>query len=349
MPIRFCSLIARTAALSASRAIAALLAITIAPAILAPTVALAQGTLPTGNLVTNPSANNGISGWTNVEGQFSVRTSPAPTFVFWGGTAARSDGIQIIDLHAWAAQIDTGCVTASFSALLGGWEAQADQARVTFFPMNSAFERFQNGWGLGPVTPAQRGNVTRLLARSHSGFPLPVGTRYLEVWVLCERFSGTNNDGYADDISVQLSQVPGCCDLKQGVRPDGTGDYAELWRSTGGDYLELPTYAENPSSLVRIVRARWFRNQTLIADQAANGASLPLSGLFSTTLAWAQTGTSRSKLIFNRVHPEAAGRYTVELTGSCGSVRVLTWDVRVWGCDRGTVTCREQSVVLRHI
>ena len=337
MPIRFCSLIARTAALSASRAIAALLALTIAPAILAPTVALAQGTLPTGNLVTNPSANNGISGWTNVQGQFSVRTSAPPTFVFWGGTAASSVGRQDIGVWSWAAQIDSGCVTASFEARLGGFEAQADNAYVVFEFLNASGAVITNSQ-LGPVTAAQRGNVTQLLQRSNSGVGLPPGTRTIRVGVYCQRSSGTNNDGYADDISVRLFEVPGCCTASApvSISPSFPLQSTTLFASPGQFVRLIANIGSNSPSSYSRLRLLW--NGTTLFD----GAPVLLD-TFPPTLAQhfqVSRATSCSlnspwqpTVSISNVQPESAGIYTLEFTGRCGRVEQLSWTLYV-GCEQ---------------
>ncbi|MFN7744507.1 MAG: hypothetical protein ACK5Q8_13870 [Phycisphaerales bacterium] len=332
MPIRFCSLIARTAALSASRAIAALLALTIAPAILAPSVALAQGTLPTDNLVINPSANNGLTGWTNVQGQFSVRTSAPPTNVFWGGAAASSVGRQDIGVWSWAAQIDSGCVTASFEARLGGFEAQADNAYVVFEFLNASGAVITNSQ-LGPVTAAQRGNVTQLLQRSSAGIGLPPGTRTIRIGVYCQRSSGTNNDGYADDISVRLFEVPGCCDVPASVAPNTTLKQKSVFAVPGQELFLDPARVGSQADPTRL---RFIHNGRVFYDGSATVPwNVPFYFIGTTTQATLRVTSQGLPRIYVPRIVDAEGQFTLELTSACGKVESLTWNV-VLGCSQST-------------
>ncbi len=168
-------------------------------------IASAQGPLPSGNLVFNPSAQNGTSGW-SLEGQFSVRSLAMPgspdSLSFWGGTSAVARGTQLIDVRNWADKIGQSCVEMTLSALLGGWQNQTDSATVRVDFLTSDFFTISSVT-IGPVTNAERGNTTRMLSRSGT-WMVPASTGYLRVVVTSTRGSGTNNDGYADDISVVL-------------------------------------------------------------------------------------------------------------------------------------------------
>jgi hypothetical protein len=57
---------------------------------------------------------------------------------------------------------------------------------------------------IGPVTAADRSDQTGLLERIHAG-TLPAGTRIVEIEVLFRKDTGSNNDGYADNISLVLT------------------------------------------------------------------------------------------------------------------------------------------------
>jgi hypothetical protein len=99
--------------------------------------------------------------------------------------------------------IDSGNATFNLSAFLGGFSSQEDNASL------SAIFRNSGGTGLGtfsigPVTAANRGNTTGLLARSTTG-TVPIGTRDILVTLSMTRFSGTANDGYADNLSLVLT------------------------------------------------------------------------------------------------------------------------------------------------
>ena len=57
---------------------------------------------------------------------------------------------------------------------------------------------------IGPVTAADRSDQTGLLARSATGL-VPEGTRSVDLTVALTRLEGTNNDGYADNISFDVN------------------------------------------------------------------------------------------------------------------------------------------------
>ncbi len=57
---------------------------------------------------------------------------------------------------------------------------------------------------IGPVTPSDRNDITGLLERTSTG-KLPAGTRTVEIEILFRKKSGSNNDGYADALSLVLT------------------------------------------------------------------------------------------------------------------------------------------------
>jgi hypothetical protein len=60
---------------------------------------------------------------------------------------------------------------------------------------------------IGPVTQSDRGSITALLYREVNVI-LPVNTRTIEVQIEMDRFQGSFNNGYADNLSLSLTAVP---------------------------------------------------------------------------------------------------------------------------------------------
>jgi len=168
------------------------------------------------------AANNGQvvkpAGWTTTgeftavqygaSGGFPDANSPGPKDRgkndFEGGNVAKSTGTQTISLAKSAAAIKTGAVRFTFSAWLGGFEGQRDNATATV--------AFEDGSGatllkatLGPVTPQERNNVTGLLLRETSG-AVPKTAAQAVVTIVFTRYEGIYNDGSADNISLVLSK-----------------------------------------------------------------------------------------------------------------------------------------------
>jgi hypothetical protein len=183
------------------------------------------------NLVRNPGAESGpgatsdtavapIPRWTTARGFTAVRygtgfTGGGGAFpgapqgggrnFFAGGptsATATATATQRINVAGSAGKIDAGGVTATLSALIGGYLDRADNGRV------SAIFRSANGKALGrltvgPVTPAARGNATGLIPVSGNK-RVPRKTRSIEVVLLARRVTGFYNDAYFDNISLKL-------------------------------------------------------------------------------------------------------------------------------------------------
>lgn len=127
--------------------------------------------------------------------------------VFYGGTnpstvsipGVSTTGTQSIDAGALA----TGGQPFRLSADLGGYATQADYATVT--------AAFQDDKGatvgsavIGPVTAAQRGNVSSLVHQAWYG-TVPAGTEKILVTVATVGVSsGANSDGTADNLNLTI-------------------------------------------------------------------------------------------------------------------------------------------------
>jgi hypothetical protein len=123
-------------------------------------------------------------------------------FFAGGPNVATSTADQDVNVSGAAAEIDAGGLTAYLTGALGGFGSQHDDAKVsaTFLGSN------QNPLGtiaIGPVSEAERNGATTLLNRSAST-AVPPGTRAIFVRVTATRVDGTYDDGYADNVSLQL-------------------------------------------------------------------------------------------------------------------------------------------------
>jgi uncharacterized protein (TIGR03437 family) len=162
-----------------------------------------------------------IPGWIT-DGQASIckygtggppdASSPGPSDrgnnYFFGGASVRAVLSQSVNVSTWAPQIDSGTQPYILSGWLGGWQDQNDNALV-----RANFRNVSNvilsSAVIGPVTAADRNNVTGLLLRAATG-ALPMGTRSIEVVLEMTRVSGSANDAYADSLSLVLSASAGC-------------------------------------------------------------------------------------------------------------------------------------------
>jgi hypothetical protein len=189
--------------------------------------ATAGAQVPSGNLLTNgnaeavPGSSDGVTvvvppGWTT-DGSFTEVAYGTPEFLTtddsasWGGGAsffaggpdnAASSATQVVSVGSAGAQIDGGGISATLSALLGGYLTQTDAATVTATFLNAAGATVGT-LAVGPVTPDDRQSATTLLSRTATA-AVPAGTRSISVRIDATRNEGAFNDGYVDNVSLTL-------------------------------------------------------------------------------------------------------------------------------------------------
>jgi hypothetical protein len=178
------------------------------------------------NLITNPGAEAApgtnddavvkVPGWKGTGGFTAAQyawsggdlsaTTPGPkdrgkNYFYGGPSSARSTGTQVIDVASRG--ISTGRVQYALSAWLGGYSAQGDDATLVV-SFESVNRKVLSTVVLGPVTMAQRDDNSELLLRQRSG-PVPSATRVVNVQLIMVRYSGSDNDGMADNLSLVFS------------------------------------------------------------------------------------------------------------------------------------------------
>jgi uncharacterized membrane protein YgcG len=154
-------------------------------------VGAARGALPSGNLVTNAGAEDGIAGWT-ITGSFTVEQYPAPArpaqgaSFYSGGAQPPSSAQQRIDLSPARKAIDAGRMDTRVSALVGG-------------PGTLSVETLAADGRL--LSQRNLKGVTQRLARSSSLVPLPPGARAMR---LTMKARGEN--AHFDNVLVTFSR-----------------------------------------------------------------------------------------------------------------------------------------------
>lgn len=141
---------------------------------------------------------------------FPQFTDPGPVDrgakLFYGGIVASSSGAQSVDVSSVAAEIDDGAVTFHLEGFLGGFASQGDNAVLTARFLNE-FAVLLDTASIGPVSNSDRADQTALLLRTADGI-VPLGTRTIKLELQMTRLAGTDNDGYADNLSLVLNPVP---------------------------------------------------------------------------------------------------------------------------------------------
>src|ERR1700722_250441 len=141
-------------------------------------------------------------------GGFPASSSPGPkhrgkTF-FAGGPSGNTSGASQSDsLKAYAKLIASGKAKFQLAGWLGGFSSQGDHATLTV-TWTTAKGKALGHTTIGPVTPAQRHDVTGMLHRSKSG-TVPKGAAQAVVTLHMVRESGEYVDGYADNLSLTIT------------------------------------------------------------------------------------------------------------------------------------------------
>jgi hypothetical protein len=272
----------------------------------------ARGTLPSGNLLKNPGAEDGpgssdttgvdVPSWRST-GATAVRYGAAGGFppadlgaalgggknFFAGGpenpTQINRDSSvlqqQFVIPASADGDVDSGAAIATIGGCLGGYGGQDDSARVSaeFFVVNQDLGSDLTAQG---PNDAARGGQTALLPRASSG-KVPVATREIEVFVVFDRHSGagTYNDGYADNLFLTLTPAgtptpaATCPQPTAPVTPPGGGG-----SPGGGGTPASPSLVVGGSSSARLSASR-SRIAVSLACPAGGG---PCAGTVSLTV-----------------------------------------------------------------
>jgi hypothetical protein len=166
------------------------------------------GALLAEDLVANPGAEEGVDGWTLVEGVLESLTaqecdggSPATGQRYFavGGLCVESpyaEAHQVVPLEsAWWSEIDASQVAVTFGATFSTWEGD-DEPGVSLQFLGV------EGEVLGESL-AMTSHVTSWTPQTLSG-PVPPQARMMRLAMSGTRMSGTDNDSYVDDVHLTL-------------------------------------------------------------------------------------------------------------------------------------------------
>jgi hypothetical protein len=179
----------------------------------------AHTSLITKNLLKNGDAEAAAKGW-KIAGSFTavaygtaglpgIQTSQnigGGNRLFAGGpSTAPASASQLVPIPvAWRKPVASRLAFAQVSASLGGSSTKPDAASVTVAFLDKRGKPL-GSFRIGPVTAAQRGNVTALLP-VEAIRSIPRACAALRVTIASSGGSGTYDDAYADNVELRLLQ-----------------------------------------------------------------------------------------------------------------------------------------------
>jgi len=184
----------------------------------------------TDNLLSNPGAEDGLTGWTIVEGTLesvaagecdSVEPHTGDRFFVVGGVCADeaeiASAVQRVDLTDYAEAIDDGRADARLSGWFRDFSGD-DLPEVEGIAVDE---------GGAEIARTERfGAASATWVELADTLALPVGTRALDFVLHGTRSAGSDNDSYLDDLALRLAIVPlpGDDDDSAGDDDDAVGD-----------------------------------------------------------------------------------------------------------------------------
>ncbi|TDP74511.1 PEP-CTERM sorting domain-containing protein [Roseateles toxinivorans] len=178
------------------------------------TFAAAAGVLPVqaANLIVNPGNEEAmvageIPGWVEVIGTGWTQRSLDPVafegaHYFFAGAGSTATLRQFIDVSSFATSIDGGLATVAFSGRVRSWpQTPVDTSSITISFLDAV------GTVLGSHTIGPYSDTTQWQLVS-ADMAAPTSMRAVQLDLIATRFGGTNNDGYFDDLSLEVMAVP---------------------------------------------------------------------------------------------------------------------------------------------
>jgi Leucine-rich repeat (LRR) protein len=166
------------------------------------------GTNPNKNLLFNGSAEilPAIgNGWTQTQGNttsfFSPLGSKHGDHFFYANTSPLAEFYQDVDVSSFASEIDAGNKAFKFSGYVRSFDQgnpDEGQAIIEYKDANGVILDTYNSGEISSIGEYALFEDTRAA---------PIGTRSIKVTIFQIRNSGTNNDGYIDDLILQ--EAPG--------------------------------------------------------------------------------------------------------------------------------------------
>ncbi len=155
------------------------------------------------NLLLNPDAESGdTQGWIDVDDAWSASNDIAPhsgNYFFWPSRLdiPYTELYQDVDMAVYSASIDAGESYFSLSGWLANWDQYPhDRATLAIEALNGSNEQ---------IMYLSHDHRSPVWTKYQIEGQIPQGTLVLRVHLIATRFVGSDNDGYFDDLSLEIS------------------------------------------------------------------------------------------------------------------------------------------------
>lgn len=157
--------------------------------------------------LTNAGAESGdTSGWTNETGSLAVRNSNPVAFegenYFYGGAVAATVARQRIDMSTLGISLDDLDTLPSWCVV--EWAGATFATQADTHAVGLRFLAADQSTILESYAAEYAPNVAGSWVQRNYGLSIPTGTRYIDVLLKMDRLSGTNNDGYVDQVRASI-------------------------------------------------------------------------------------------------------------------------------------------------
>lgn len=164
------------------------------------------------NLLTNPSGEEGLAGWTIADGydwQATDRTDwhfpLTGSYYFTPGRTMKGEIAQTVNVAFLASEIDGGIAIAKAEGYLGGRDDDQSRILVEYRDTDDAvLATADSGWTQGPASA----DWMPLVLPDVNGLMIPPGTRSVRYRFLAQRLEGTDCDAFGEDFVWEYKLAP---------------------------------------------------------------------------------------------------------------------------------------------
>lgn len=269
------------------------------------------------NLLINADAETGdLQGWVDADDAWSAASTITPhsgSYFFWPSRLdiPYTELYQNVDVTAYSAAIDAGSAYFNLAGWLSNWDQYPhDRATLAIEALNGSNEQLMY---------LSRDHRSPVWTKYQIEGQIPPGTRVLSIKLIATRFVGADNDGYFDDLSLEVNTtapttfviVAAESDIKE-IPVDGT---LQLSAETFGDSDTGYLWASSFDAVATV------DSNGLVTTHSSGKVTIQATGKNSTKTGYIElTAYNPEDIIF--ITPQTDEQWLA------GSIREISWHVK---------------------